>query len=175
MFYKHIIISQEIVSMQHNAKSSKATCSQTGSLTASPNYWDQQVDLCHFALRNLSCCHWSDLWDNLKCIFIYIYLNTIEHRQKSLKSAFIWRHFNITVHKKNSFKSIYMMAQSLTRNLSGYALFQMEISNFWGSLDSLMLCWSEVAIWHLPLRSRLHSTRALTRPAQTTQWMLYFI
>ena len=96
--------------------------SQTGSLTASPDYWDQKVDLCHFALRNLSCCHWSDLWDNLKYIFIYIYLNTIEHKQKSLKSAFIWRHLNIMVHKQNSLKSIYMMAQSLTRNLSGYAL-----------------------------------------------------
>ena len=129
--------------MQHNTNGAKYNIlfwflSQTGSLTASPDYWDQKVDLCHFALRNVSCCHWSDLWDNLKCIFIYIYLNTIEHKQKSLKSAFIWRHLNIMVHKQNSLKSIYMMAQSLTRNLSGYALFQMEISNFWGSLDSLM-------------------------------------
>ena len=107
--------------MQHNANSAKcnimpasAKCKimpkvqmqhiicamiTKGSLTASPNYWDQQVDLCHFAL-NLSCCHWSDLWDNLKCIFIYIYLNTIEHKQKSLKSAFIWRHFNIRYTRK---------------------------------------------------------------------------
>ena len=105
MFFKHIIISQKLlVSMQHNAKSAKCNIlfglwSQTGSLTASPNYWDQQLDLCHFAL-NLSCCHWSDLWDNLKCIFIYIYLNTIEHKQKPLKSAFIWRHFNIRYTRK---------------------------------------------------------------------------
>ena len=40
--------------------------SQTGSLTPSPDYWDQKVELCQFALRNLSCCHWSGLWDNLK-------------------------------------------------------------------------------------------------------------
>ena len=126
-----------------------------------------------FCLKNVSCCHWSVCEITLNTSLITSIL--IEHKQKSLKSAFIWRHLNIMIHKQNSLKSIYMMAQSLTRNLSGYALFQMEISNFWGSLDSLMLCWSEVAIWHLPLRSRLHSTRALTRPAQTTQWMLYFI
>ena len=40
--------------------------SQTGSLTPSPDYWDQKVELCQFAPRNLSCCHWSGLWDNLK-------------------------------------------------------------------------------------------------------------
>ena len=39
--------------------------SQTGSLTPSPDYWDQKVELCQFA-SNLSCCHWSGLWDNLK-------------------------------------------------------------------------------------------------------------
>ena len=126
-----------------------------------------------FCLKNVSCCHWSVCEITLNTSLITSIL--IEHKQKSLKSAFIWRHLNIMIHKQSSLKSIYMMAQSLTRNLSGYALFQMEISNFWGSLDSLMLCWSEVAIWHLPLRSRLHSTRALTRPTQTTQWMLYFI
>ena len=38
------------------------------------------------------------------------------------------------VYKKNSFKSIYMMAQSLTRNLSGYALHtgsRWQCPNYW--------------------------------------------
>ena len=89
-----------------------------------------------FCLKNVSCCHWSVCEITLNTSLITSIL--IEHKQKSLKSAFIWRHLNIMIHKQNSLKSIYMMAQSLTRNLSGYALFQMEISNFWGSLDSLM-------------------------------------
>ena len=58
----------------------------------------------------------------------------IQHKQKSLKSAFIWRHLNIMVHKQKSLKSIYMMAQSPTRNLSGYALHtesRWQFPNYW--------------------------------------------
>ena len=58
----------------------------------------------------------------------------IQHKQKSLKSAFIGRHLNIMVHKQKSLKSIYMMAQSPTRNLSGYALHtesRWQFPNYW--------------------------------------------
>ena len=155
--------------MQHNDKSAKCNIlfglwSQTGSLTASPDYWDQKVDLCHFALRNISCCHWSDLWDNL---------NTIEHKQKSLKSAFIWRHLKIMV-QIHSNQFIWWHRVLLGTYLDTLCS-RWKFPTSEGVWIHSWLCWSEVAIWHLPLRSRLHSTRALTRPAQTTQWMLYFI
>ena len=72
--------------------------------------------------------------NSAQCIFIYIYL-----KQKSLKSTFIWRHLNIMIHKQNSLKSFYMMAQSLTRNLSGYALYRVQMNvQLLGRLDSLM-------------------------------------